>query len=311
MLLLILFLKMMLKNFKSYNMNRANKRNFYAVVVVYNKNVVDSETIKGLSRIKNFNINVVVFDNSTLDFNNKFMCDSLGIGYLSFEKNLGLSKAYNLSLDHLRDKIHNDDILIWFDDDTEITEDYFSSLYVAEQDLSVDVFLPIIKGQNGLIYSPNSACFVKNKLFTISNLHSIKKINAINSCLAMRYRLFSNYRYDENLFLDSVDQNFFEDMRKVGIKYSILPVVVNQNFSQRGEYIDCKALENRIKIRIRDLMVYARKKSHYSLLAVIKAMGWGVMFSIRCRSIRFFFISIKYCLLGVFSNVKYFLKSDC
>jgi hypothetical protein len=110
-------------------------------------------------------------------------------------------------------------LIIWFDDDTHITEEYFITLkdsLINKKDS--DVFAPIIYGQNGKIYSPNSAGFLMNKLLrTIDDKIDYNKFNAINSCLAVRKYIYMDYRYNEKLFLDSVDQNFFDDLRKTSV----------------------------------------------------------------------------------------------
>jgi GT2 family glycosyltransferase len=127
--------------------------------------------------------------------------------YLNMGGNVGLSKAYNRVLDKLKGK---NGIIIWFDDDTNITQEYFDELAKnADKRNDIDIFAPIICGQDGKFYSPNEARFFKNKQLKNENDElNMKKFNAINSCTAVRLRVYENYRYNEKIFLDQVDHIF-------------------------------------------------------------------------------------------------------
>ncbi len=60
--------------------------------------------------------------------NNKEYCISKGLRYISMAGNKGLSKAYNAAIDACKDK----DVIIFFDDDTEVTEEYLDEYLNAE-----------------------------------------------------------------------------------------------------------------------------------------------------------------------------------
>lgn len=73
--------------------------------------------------------------------------------------NAGLSKAYNRALDYLKDE---DGIVIWFDDDTNVTQEYFDALELnAKEFKDSDIFVPVIQGQDGKYWSPNEARFLR------------------------------------------------------------------------------------------------------------------------------------------------------
>ncbi|WP_347046798.1 glycosyltransferase family 2 protein [Blautia obeum] len=69
-------------------------------------------------------LGMLVVDNSTSDFGNKAYCSKKNIDYISMDGNKGLSKAYNAAVDACKEK----DAIILFDDDTEVTEEYFEKL---------------------------------------------------------------------------------------------------------------------------------------------------------------------------------------
>ena len=76
-----------------------------------------------------------------------------------------------------------------------------------------DVFVPVIYGQNGVIYSPNEVGWLKGKYISSPEQKIPQnKFNAINSCLAVRLRVYKEYMYDENLFMDCVDTISFSDL---------------------------------------------------------------------------------------------------
>jgi hypothetical protein len=282
----------------------------FAVVVVYNKSVANSNSISSLVNANLPILQVIVVDNSTLSYNNEIECSNNGIYYISMNGNKGLSKAYNAALDYIQQYSDKNDLIIWFDDDTQITKEYFEVLNeTLLKDKNSDVLVPIIYGQDGKIYSPNNAGFLKNKLLkSINDKINYNRFNAINSCLAVRQDVYRNYRYDEKLFLDSVDHNFFEDIRKKQIKFTILDTEVKQFFFQRGNDLDISKIKSRLKIRVIDLMAYSQKSIKYTLLGVIKAFGWGIVFSWKCRSILLFFVCMKYASIGFLNNIGFFWR---
>jgi len=276
---------------------------FIAVVVVYNCECENSETCKRLTKIfKKNNIQVVVIDNSTIETKNVEVIHKYGWTYLSMEKNLGLSVAYNCAINYINDFSFNK-IIIWFDDDTEVTEEYFIKLReTVIKNSYASIFVPIIYGIDNKIYSPNSRRFFRNKLMK-NEMSKIYKddFNAINSCMAIRMSVFKNYRYDENLFLDSVDQKFCEDMCKAKINFNIVNVKITQNFFQRSKRISADQAWKRYRTRIRDFMCYANKDIFHRWLGVIKVFAWGVQMGIKCRSFIFLLrcikLGLKYAIL--------------
>ncbi len=290
-------------------MNYLYPSTLFAVVVLYNKSTEDSNTISNLLDVNICRLKIIVVDNSTLVYDNKIKCDHNGIYYISMHGNKGLSKAYNAALDHIQEHSCKDDLIIWFDDDTQVTKEYFAALNDALlKNENSDVFVPIIYGQNGKIYSPSNAGFLKNKLLkSINDKIDYSRFFAINSCLAVRQNIYQNYRYDERLFLDSVDHKFFEDIRKMNINFKIVYTPIIQNFFQRGKDLNVSIIKNRLRIRVIDLMSYSQKSIKYTFLGVMKAFGWGIVFSWKCKSMSLLIICIKHAILGFSNNIKFFM----
>lgn len=266
--------------------------NFFAIVVLYNTFVNDSITINNLKKIHSHSINIIVVDNSTEDLNNEKETKANNWTYLSMNGNAGLSKAYNRALDYLKNE---DGIVIWFDDDTNVTQEYFDALEQnAKEFKDYDIFVPVIQGQDGKYWSPNEARFFKNKQIKICSQNIPNdKINAINSCMAVRLAVYKTYRYDERLFLDQVDHNFFYDQRKLKRKVKILNVVIHHNFSTKSKMKSIESLKTRYRIMISDFLTYSSKTRGKYYLGLIKVAGWGVREGIKYKNIGFFFWTLN------------------
>lgn len=266
--------------------------NFFAVVVLYNTFVNDSITINNLKKIHSHSVDIIVVDNSTKDFNNEKETKANNWTYLSMNGNAGLSKAYNRALDYLKDE---DGIVIWFDDDTNVTQEYFDALELnAKEFKDSDIFVPIIQGQDGKYWSPNEARFFKNRQIKTCNQNIPNdKINAINSCMAVRLAVYKDNRYDERLFLDQVDHNFFYDQRKLKRKVKILNVVIHHNFSTKSKMKSIESLKTRYRIMIPDFLTYSSKTRGRYYLGLIKVAGWGVREGIKYKNISFFFWTLN------------------
>lgn len=253
---------------------------FFTVVVVYNTKVEDSITLARLKKITNHSIQILVVDNSTRHINNQDVCNDSGWMYISMNGNAGLSKAYNAALDHLKGK---NGIIVWFDDDTEVTQEYFDVLKKeVQQEETVDIFVPMIRGQDGRFWSPNEYHYLKNKqLVTKYQEIGNQRFNAINSCTAVRSNVYDNYRYTEKLFLDQVDHQFFEDQRNLKRKFKKMDVIICHNFSTKSKMNSIENVKTRYAIMIPDFLTFCRKTNARYMLGWVKIIGWGVRESIR------------------------------
>lgn len=269
---------------------------YYAVVVLYNKKMYDSITIKNLLQINDKSFHIIVLDNSTEAYvkenKNSFISDS--VTYYSMGGNVGLSKAYNFALTILKEKC-GEDIVIWFDDDTPVDQEYINCLKKNGENRIYDVFVPIIYGQNGVIYSPNEIGWLKGKYISEPSQEINKnKFNAINSCLAVRLKIYNNYRYDERLFMDCVDTKLFDDFRRMNVKFCVLPVKVHQNFFQHGDDKDINKYWRRFEIRIRDTLYYSQLGGYKKKMSgYIKVIGWSIIYGMKLKSCKFSYLCLK------------------
>lgn len=267
----------------------------YAVVVIYNQNISESLTCSQLMEIRNHNIRIIIVDNSTEETSNENECRRRQWIYISMNGNAGLSKAYNKVLNFL--DLEEDATIVWLDDDSNITQEYFD---VLESNLNANkeysIFVPVIQGQDGKYWSPNEYHFIKNRQLK-SPEQRIKptRFNAINSCTAVRTTVYRNYRYNENLFLDQIDHNFFEDQRNRMIKCKKMNVIIQHNFSTRSKQ-NIISLKRRYKTMIPDFLTFHRKSILRYYLAWIKIFGWGCRGFLSCRDISF----IGWCVKQIY-----------
>lgn len=265
---------------------------FYAVVVIYNTNINESITLKNLQKITDYQINKIIVDNSTRDMGNEEDCQRRGWVYISMKGNAGLSKAYNKALDYIK-KFNG--IVIWFDDDTNVTQEYFDVLNAeAIKHTEVDIFAPMIQGQDGKFWSPNEYHYLKNKQLKCKSQNiNYSRFNAINSCTAVRISVYQNYRYTEKLFLDQVDHQFFEDQRALGSKFEKLDTVIQHNFSTRSKMKSIENVKTRYSIMIPDFLTFCHKSVARYLLGWVKIMGWGVREAVKYKKPNFFIWCLK------------------
>ena len=204
---------------------------FAAAVVIYNTACQDSPTCRGLQKLSD--VTVLIYDNSTRNFGNRAFCESAGWVYLGGQGNLGLSKAYNACIDHLKET-GEADMLCLFDDDTDLEPAYFEALKKAREQTDSRIFAPVIFAGDSLI----SPCILdaghKVRMFADeeeAKAYSGENLSAINSCMAIDLGIFDDFRYDENIFLDGIDHNFTQTMKARGEKIHMLAYRCNHGFS--------------------------------------------------------------------------------
>lgn len=197
----------------------------------------------------------VVYDNSTGDYNNKSYCEKQNVLYYGDGENHGLSKAYNFVIDNIVTSPH--DYLMILDDDTELTAAYFEEVFDRLEALPA-ILAPVVRAGE-MILSPSNIVFGCK----ISMINSIRDLNsrnytAINSGLIIKREVFDKLRYDEQLFLDCVDHDFFRQAALNGYELSVLQSEICQHYSKNEKTTPEQAL-SRFKIYKKDFGYFCRK----------------------------------------------------
>lgn len=250
------------------------------IIVIYNKELNESSVCLKIKK----HTDVIIVDNGTKENKNAHFCESHDISYISMDGNKGLSRAYNTAIDHIVDT----DAIVMLDDDTDVSDEYFIKLkHALIEQPDVDIFAPIMRGQDGVIYSPNNYKFIKNDLVENPAKEICQnRFNAISSCMAIRKRIFDNYRYNEKLFVDEIDHCFCREQREKGIMFAVLDVEISQNFHQRSKQMSPDSAWDRVHVRIIDIFRHARLMGgkKYTLLAFVKCFGLGVQIAKKSKS---------------------------
>jgi len=226
------------------------KSDIYVIVVIYNKNYADSITLNCLKGIEG--IRVIVCDNSTRDYNNSWIPDELKYRYISMNGNKGLSVAYNKAIDYIND---DSGVICLFDDDTKVGKEYFDAVMKEMDNDIYDILLPKVYDEVGLM----SPCIMKKHFLHRANSVeelNLAEISGINSGMAIRLKVFNEYRYDENIFLDFIDHAFIRDMISRNKRIKIVDTELHQRFSANVKNKPAEKI--RFKILKRDLKYFYR-----------------------------------------------------
>jgi GT2 family glycosyltransferase len=189
--------------------------------------------------------------------------------------NAGLSRAYNRVIDTL---VKDSGLVCLFDDDTELDSRYFEVLSrAADTKPETDVFAPVVVDKKGIL----SPCIIRGAICRrVGSLNELPScgVSAINSGMAVRHRVFADYRYDEGQFLDYVDHAFLRDISgyERGRIHIMEDVKLRQAFSG-SERQSRDASMIRYRIFRQDIMHFCRK---YSISPINR---WALLFRRRIR----------------------------
>lgn len=237
----------------------------YIIIVLYNEKINNSHLFYNIMNSKKYTI--IYIDNSTdkniIAVNKKInIFDNI---YICSNGNIGLSKAYNLAINHIRNKIGlNENIWIMtLDDDTKLSQEYLSNVVKEMVKTNADVISGIVNDQFGNILSPikilSSIKFFPLKREYIDHEGIYSNIVCINSGTVIRSTVFNYINYDEDLFLDMIDYKFFYDLIKIKKnKIHIINGKIEQSFSGK-EYTDYCVTRKRFHIFKIDFTTFCKK----------------------------------------------------
>lgn len=223
-----------------------------ALIVIYNKSCLESTTFKFIRKYKK-KMNIIVFDNSTIDYGNSEYCEKQNITYYTVNQNIGLSRAYNFILNKI--KLSKSNYILILDDDTTLNDNYIREVLETINIDNADVLLPLVWSNNELI-SPSSVSFnCRVKQIKDVSFINRKNITAINSGMVIRTSIYNDIKYNENLFLDYVDHDFMKNIREKNYNIKILSSSIYQSFS-RNEKQPLSSVKIRFNIYKKDFKKY-------------------------------------------------------
>ena len=230
-----------------------------AVIVIYNKSINDINSIENINVVAG--IDVLIVDNSTIDNNNEELANHKNMKYIKSCGNIGLSKAYNQSIEKIK-KLKEYKYILLCDDDTIFTVQYLEEVRSLTKK-NIDVIIPqIINNYDQKVCSPKLKSNIPLITKVYDGIDRGKGIKAINSGLCIKLDCFDVFKYNESNFLYFVDVNFFEEgLNKHGFGYEITTSKIEQNFSQYEKSLSDSNI-NQMKLRLRDSKKYNNFFSH-------------------------------------------------
>ncbi len=266
-------------------------KKIFATIIIYNKKAKNSETLACFEKIKSeldFEVQVILVDNSSQQNNNEEFCKDNNIDYISMEGNVGLAKAYNAAVKYIG-TICDDYVMCIFDDDTILTSDYFNKLCVELKNKpKKTVFLPMIYDAVGLL-SPSVIKGVRVKRVEHIKLINDENITGINTGMAITSDVYNNIKYNTHMFLDYVDHEFLRECKKLGYNIKILDTNLKQNFFDNEKHSF-----NTVFVRFtrfnKDYKIFCKDKKFYCF--IIRLVR-GLKLSIRHSNFKFLFHVFK------------------
>lgn len=262
----------------------------FPIIVTYNISYKDCNTYKSLLCHYD-NMPMLIYDNSPFPINSSYRTKY--IHYKNDPKNGGISKAYNYGT-RIAKEVEDADFVLLLDQDTTFDPNYINVLNeTVDKFTSTDVFIPIIRYNNGQIFSP-----VKFSLWRIKQkeippgLHSLKNIFPVNSGSCIRIDKFMSIGgYNENIPLDFSDFDFFYRLSNSSRTFYIVDSTASQSFSNNET--DVNKLYERYK-----KYITGAKHAVIKYRCIIHVLRHTLALTIRTKNICF----LKYCMANLFSK---------
>jgi len=201
-----------------------------AVVVLYQLNISQTPNYDLLKNsITNTNFTLLVYDNSPKAHEDQLFTYQ-NVHYFHDATNSGLAKAYNQALQYCQ--IHQVDLLLLLDQDTQLPVDYLQRLLQKKLTDEVAVFVPLVKAQGQQISPVYRAGYVNTASKKPAPGVYCGDLMAINSgtvlTLATMEWLGS---FQEEFPLDFLDHWFFYQLNQAQKKIEVFNTVIYQELS--------------------------------------------------------------------------------
>lgn len=244
-------------------------------LVVYNelywevqsfKTLISSYSNCGTSEL----LNIYIFDNTLIQKKTEMPTfENVNIKYITFGENRGISKSYNYLVDVASKE--GFEWIVFLDQDTRLSMDFYPKYIETISRLNlkkVDIAVPIVKSGTKIL-SPSLYKNFRTKLLdSIPSIICLNDYSAINSGLLINCEFFSKVGgYNEELFLDFCDHDFFLKIKQYRKSIFIIDTVLQQDFSAETDSMD-KAL-TRYKLFTKDLKSFKRNRNQLILLFLV------------------------------------------
>lgn len=200
----------------------------YAFVTTYYPDKIVEKNIK---KIAEQVYKTVVCDNSP---HNNLFIDQENIIYITNQKNLGLSKAFNKALEYIGTEISKDDFVIFFDQDSAISAGYIQKL--CNEYEKIENINPNIGCLGPVFFNTSNQKLESPKIKTKITDNSYVVKNIITSSMIMKYKNLKKTNFwNEKIFLDLADWDLCWRLEKEGLICAITNKVILHHSVGSGE----------------------------------------------------------------------------
>ena len=202
----------------------------HALVTLYNPSEKEFNNCRILSQQVD---TVILCDNSQESHETVFQNEK-NIIYITKNENLGLGAAFNVALKNDTYGWKDDDLIIFFDQDSQIGEDYIQAL--QDEYRKIQTLIPNLgclgpvfyNTSNGRTERPRQKKNITDETYEVSN--------TITSSLMMRYGNLKRIDFwNEKVFLDLADWDLCWRMQKAGMVCCMTEKVVLHHSVGNGE----------------------------------------------------------------------------
>jgi len=202
----------------------------HALVTLYNPSEKEFNNCKILSQQVD---TVILCDNSQESHETAFQ-DEKNIVYVTKNKNLGLGVAFNMALKDDTYGWKDDDLIIFFDQDSQIGEGYIQAL--QNEYRKIETLIPNLGCLGPVFYNTSNDRTERPRQKKNITDETYEVSNTITSSLMMRYGNLKKIGFwNENVFLDLADWDLCWRMRKAGMVCCMTEKVVLHHSVGNGE----------------------------------------------------------------------------
>lgn len=252
--------------------------NHVSILVVYNRSLSECEAVSGLISAPT---QVLVYDNSEKDLKNQAFCAEHGWQYLGGAGNVGLSRAYQVCIDRLKEMQFSGLVTV-FDDDTTVSPAFFAAMcHAVDENPEISLFFPILSA-GGRIVSPQIIHENQHAKFfpdpDACVCHQDEDMFAFNSGMTIRSEVFHKVGYNTELFLDGIDYDFLLRCYRQGFKSMAVPFQMEHGFSG-AQHPSVNQAEKRFLNYAKDYAVVLKDNpSGYRYLVGKRALHLALMY---------------------------------
>lgn len=184
----------------------------YALVTLYNPGKAEADNCRMLAK----QVDTVILCDNSKKTNELEFCDEENVIYTTQKKNLGLCGAFNAALKEQDIMWEDDDIIVFFDQDSRIGDGYIKALH--DEYCKIEKIIPNLGCLGPIFYNTSNGKVESPRQRKAITADTYSVCNTITSSLMTRYKNLKEIGFwNENVFLDMADWDLCWRMEKAGL----------------------------------------------------------------------------------------------